>query len=366
MSILKKSQHNKRRKNTSGVLGMFSRLFGRISSDMAIDLGTANTLVYVQGRGIVLNEPSVVAIANVKNKRIVLAVGADAKQMLGKTPANITAIRPLRNGVISDFHIAEEMIKHFIQKVHNRKMFANPRVVICVPSSATEIERRAIQESAERAGARAVYLIEEPMAAALGAGISVTEPKGSMVVDIGGGTTEVAVTSLGGLVYARSIRVGGDIMDENIISYVRRTCSLLIGEATAERIKIEIGTAIKPASGIGKVIKIRGRDMVEGVPKEIEINEKQVAEALSEPITAMIEAVQEALEHTPPELSADIVDHGILLTGGGALLNNLDKLLHQATGLPVIVAKDPLNCVVLGAGKCLEEMHTMQDVLAEA
>jgi rod shape-determining protein MreB len=336
---------------------MFSRLFGRISSDMAIDLGTANTLVYVQGRGIVLNEPSVVAIASVKNKKIVLAVGADAKQMLGKTPANITAIRPLRNGVISDFHIAEEMIKHFIQKVHNRKMFANPRVVICVPSSATEIERRAIQESAERAGARAVYLIEEPMAAALGAGISVTEPKGSMVVDIGGGTTEVAVTSLGGLVYARSIRVGGDIMDENIISYVRRTCSLLIGEATAERIKIEIGTAIKPASGIGKVIKIRGRDMVEGVPKEIEINE---------PITAMIEAVQEALEHTPPELSADIVDHGILLTGGGALLNNLDKLLHQATGLPVIVAKDPLNCVVLGAGKCLEEMHTMQDVLAEA
>jgi rod shape-determining protein MreB len=258
------------------------------------------------------------------------------------------------------------MIKHFIQKVHNRKMFASPRVVICVPSGATEIERRAIQESAERAGARAVYLIEEPMAAALGAGISVTEPKGSMVVDIGGGTTEVAVTSLGGLVYARSIRVGGDIMDENIISYVRRTCSLLIGEATAERIKIEIGTAIKPASGIGKVIKIRGRDMVEGVPKEIEINEKQVAEALSEPITAMIEAVQEALEYTPPELSADIVDHGILLTGGGALLNNLDKLLHQATGLPVIVAKDPLNCVVLGAGKCLEEMHTMQDVLAEA
>ena len=345
---------------------MFSRLLGLLSADMAIDLGTANTLVYVKGRGIVLDEPSVVAITNHRGRKQVLAVGEEAKQMVGRTPGNIEAIRPLRDGVIADFEIAEEMIKHFIRKVHNRRGFASPRVIICVPSGSTAVERRAIQESAESAGARRVFLIEEPMAAAIGAGLPVTEPTGSMVVDIGGGTTEVAVLSLGGIVYARSIRVGGNKMDEAVISYIRRHHNLLIGEGTAERIKKEIGSACLPEDGNGPVVDIKGRDLMNGVPKEIVISQRQIAESLAEPVSAIIEAVKVALEHTAPELSADIVDKGIVLTGGGALLGNLDFVLRHATGLPVSLAEEPLTCVALGTGRCLEEMKTLRHVLHTA
>ena len=342
---------------------MFSKLFGFLSADMGIDLGTANTLVYVKGRGIVLNEPSVVAIANVKGKRVVLAVGDEAKQMLGRTPGNIQAIRPLRDGVIADFEVAEEMIKHFIRKVHNRGSFVSPEIIICVPSGSTAVERRAIQESAESAGARQVFLIEEPMAAAIGAGLPVTEPTGSMVVDIGGGTTEVAVVSLGGIAYARSVRVGGDKMDEAIISYIRRTHNLLVGEASAERIKKEIGSACPPEDGEGRTMEIKGRDLMHGVPKEITISERQIAESLAEPVSSIVEAVKVALEHTAPELAADIVDKGIVMTGGGALLKNLDYVLRQATGLSVTVADDALSCVALGTGRALEEMKTLRNVL---
>ncbi len=333
---------------------------------MAIDLGTANTLVYVKGKGIVLDEPSVVAITNNRGRKQVLAVGEEAKQMVGRTPGNIEAIRPLRDGVIADFEVAEEMIKHFIRKVHNRRGFASPRVIICVPSGSTAVERRAIQESAESAGARRVFLIEEPMAAAIGAGLPVTEPTGSMVVDIGGGTTEVAVLSLGGIVYARSIRVGGNKMDEAIISYIRRNHNLLIGESTAERIKKEIGSACLPEDGNGRVLEIKGRDLMNGVPKEIVISQRQIAELLAEPVSAIIEAVKVALEHTAPELSADIVDKGIVLTGGGSLLGNLDFVLRHATGLPVSLADEPLTCVALGTGRCLEEMKTLRHVLHTA
>ena len=287
---------------------MLSSLFGFLSADMAIDLGTANTLVYVKGRDIVLNEPSVVAIAKVRDKNQVLAVGEEAKLMLGRTPGNIEAIRPLKDGVIADFDIAEEMIKYFIRKVHNRRTFASPLVVICVPSGSTAVERRAIQESAEAAGARRVFLIEEPMAAAIGAGLPVTEPTGSMVVDIGGGTTEVAVLSLGGIVYAQSVRVGGDKMNDAIIAYIRRTHNLLVGETSAERIKEEIGTACPPEDGEGETMEIKGRDLMNGVPKELTISERQMSEALAEPVTQIIEAVKTALEHTAPELAADIVD----------------------------------------------------------
>ncbi len=342
---------------------MFSRLFGFLSADMAIDLGTANTLVYVKGRGIVLNEPSVVAIAEFKGKRQVLAVGEEAKQMLGRTPGNISAIRPLRDGVIADFEVAEEMIKYFIRKVHNRRSFASPLVIICVPSGSTAVERRAIQESAESAGARRVFLIEEPMAAAIGAGLPVTEPTGSMVVDIGGGTTEVAVLSLGGIVYARSVRVGGDKMDEAIIGYIRRNHNLLVGEGSAARIKEEIGSACPPDEGEGRTMEIKGRDLMNGVPKELIISERQIAESLAEPVGAIIEAVKVALEHTEPELAADIVDKGIVLTGGGGLLSNLDFVLRHATGLPVSLADDPLSCVVLGTGRALEEMKRLKNVL---
>lgn len=342
---------------------MLSRLFGFLSADMAIDLGTANTLVYVKGRGIVLNEPSVVAIAEVKGKKQVLAVGEEAKQMLGRTPGNIRAIRPLRDGVIADFEVAEEMIKYFIRKVHNRRTFASPLVVVCVPSGSTAVERRAIQESAESAGARKVYLIEEPMAAAIGAGLPVTEPTGSMVVDIGGGTTEVAVLSLGGIVYSRSVRVGGDKMDEAIIAYIRRNHNLLVGEGSAARIKEEIGSACPPEDGDGETMEIKGRDLMNGVPKELIISERQIAESLSEPVGAIIEAVKVALEHTAPELAADIVDKGIVLTGGGALLGNIDFVLRHSTGLPVSIADDPLSCVVLGTGRALEEMKRLKDVL---
>jgi rod shape-determining protein MreB len=342
---------------------MFSNLLGLLSADMGIDLGTANTLVYVKGRGIVLNEPSVVAIAQSKGKRHVLAVGDEAKLMLGRTPGNIQAIRPLRDGVIADFEVAEEMIKHFIRKVHNRRSFANPQIIICVPSGSTAVERRAIQESAESAGARRVFLIEEPMAAAIGAGLPVTEPTGSMVVDIGGGTTEVAVLSLGGIVYSRSVRVGGDKLDEAIINYIRRYHNLLIGESTAERIKKEIGSACPPEDGEGRTSEIKGRDLMNGVPKEIVITERQVAESLAEPVSAILEAVKVALENTAPELAADIVDKGIVLTGGGALLRNLDLVLRHATGLPVSVAEDPLSCVALGTGRALEELRTLKTLL---
>jgi rod shape-determining protein MreB len=332
---------------------------------MAIDLGTANTLVYVKGRGIILNEPSVVAIADVRGRKQVCAVGDEAKMMLGRTPGNIQAIRPLRDGVIADFEVAEEMIKHFIRKVHNRHSFARPQVIICVPSGSTAVERRAIQESAESAGARRVFLIEEPMAAAIGAGLPVTEPTGSMVVDVGGGTTEVAVLSLGGIVYSRSVRVGGDKMDEAIIAYIRRNHNLLVGEGSAERIKKDIGTASPPEDGEGETMEIKGRDLMNGVPKELIISERQIAEALAEPVGAIIEAVKVALEHTAPELAADIVDKGIVLTGGGALLCNLDFVLRASTGLPISIADDPLSCVALGTGRCLEELPTMRNVLIE-
>jgi len=329
----------------------FSRFFKLGSQNMAIDLGTANTLVYVQDRGIVLNEPSVVAIETLNGVKKVKAVGDDAKMMMGKTPDNIEAIRPLRDGVIADIEIAEEMIKHFIRKVHGKKnLFRYPEIVICVPSGSTSVERRAIRDAASNAGASQVYLILEPMAAAIGADMPVTEPVGSMVVDIGGGTTEVAVLSLRGLAYTTSVRVGGDKMDESIVSYVRRHHNLLIGDATAERIKKDYGIAVMPADGIGETIHIKGRDLVNGVPKEITISQANVAEALAEPIGAIVEGVRIALENTAPELAADIVDQGIVLTGGGALIQGLDDYLREETGLPVSVAEDPLSCVALGTG----------------
>ena len=342
---------------------MFSNLLGMWSSDMAIDLGTANTLVYVKGQGIVLNEPSVVAVMTTDGKSKVLAVGAEAKEMLGRSPGNIEVIRPLRDGVIADFEIAEEMIKHFIKKVHNRRSFTSPLILICVPSGSTSVERRAIHESAERAGARKVYLIEEPMAAAIGAGLPVTEPSGSMVVDIGGGTTEVAVLSLGGIVYAESARVGGDKMDEAIVAYMRRKFNLLIGTMSAERLKQGIGSVVPPVDGDGEKYTIKGRDLVNGVPKEMIISQRNVAEALAEPIGTIIEAVKRALENTPPELAADIVDRGIILTGGGALLSGIDSILRKATGLPVTIAEDTLLSVALGTGKVLDNIKVLKSVL---
>ena len=336
---------------------LFQRLFKFMSHDMAIDLGTANTVVYLRGRGIVLNEPSVVAIETINGVKRVKAVGDDAKLMMGKTPHQIEAIRPLRDGVIADIDVAEQMIKHFIHKVHGGKSrpWRFPEIVICVPSGSTSVERRAIRDAASNAGASQVWLIEEPMAAAIGAGMPVTEPVGSMVVDIGGGTTEVEVLSLRGLAYTTSVRVGGDKMDEAISSYVRRNHNLLIGEATAERIKQEVGVAKMPADGKGQTIQIKGRDLVNGVPKEIAITQAQIAEALTEPVSAIVEGVRIALENTQPELAADIVDQGIVLTGGGALLTGIDEVLREATGLPVSIADDPLTCVALGTGRALED-----------
>ena len=331
---------------------MWQRLMGLFSSDMAIDLGTANTLVYVKGKGIVLNEPSVVAIEEVRGKKQVLAVGNEAKQMLGRTPGNIQAIRPLRDGVIADFEIAEEMIKYFIRKVHNRRSFASPMVIICVPSGSTAVERRAIQESAEAAGAIKVRLIEEPMAAAIGAGLPVTEPTGSMVVDIGGGTSEVAVISLGDIVTSRSARIAGDNFDEAIISYIKKKYNLLVGERTAEEIKIRIGSAY-PYEGEG-TMDVKGRNLMDGLPKNIEVSSEEIREALADPVNQILDAIRATLEKTPPELSADIIDHGIMLTGGGALLRGLDRLIAVETKMPVHVAENPLDCVVDGTGMCLE------------
>ena len=342
---------------------MFSKLFSMFSADMAIDLGTANTLVYVRGKGVVLNEPSVVAIEEYKGRKRVLAVGNEAKRMLGRTPGNIRAIRPLKDGVIADFEIAEEMIKYFVCKVHNRRAFFTPLIVICVPSGATEVERRAIKDSAYQAGAHKVLLIEEPMTAAIGAGLPITEPSGNMVVDIGGGTTEVAVLSLKGVVYSRSVRVGGDKMDSAIVNYIRRNKNMLVGESSAERIKKEVGSACPPEKGEGRTVEIRGRDLINCVPKEIVITERQVAESLMEPVSDIVEAVKVALENTAPELAADIVDKGIVLTGGGALLANLDVVLRNATGLPVTIAEDPLSCVARGSGKALDEFSRLKDVL---
>jgi rod shape-determining protein MreB len=332
------------------------------SQDMAIDLGTANTLVVLKGKGVVLNEPSVVAIINEMGKKTVLAVGDEAKTMLGRTPGNIQAIRPLKDGVIADFIVTEEMIKHFIKKVHVKNTFANPRILICVPTGSTPVERKAIQDSALAAGARRVQLIEEPIAAAIGAGLPISEATGSMIVDIGGGTTEIAVMSLGGVVFSKSLRVAGDAMDGAIISYMRKKFNLLIGESTAEKIKKEIGTAIPTSNNI---FLMKGRDIRTGTPKEISLTEEDACEALMPILSQMLAAIKEALESTPPELSADLVDMGLVLTGGGALLKNIDKLISKDTGLPVTIADNPLECVAMGTGKALENEELFSTMLSE-
>jgi len=332
------------------------------SQDMAIDLGTANTLVVLKGKGVVLNEPSVVAIVNEMGKKTVLAVGDEAKTMLGRTPGNIQAIRPLRDGVIADFIVTEEMIKHFIKKVHVKNTFANPRILICVPTGSTPVERKAIQDSALAAGARRVQLIEEPIAAAIGAGLPISEATGSMIVDIGGGTTEIAVMSLGGVVFSKSLRVAGDAMDGSIINYMRKKFNLLIGESTAEKIKKEIGTAIPTSNNI---FLMKGRDIRTGTPKEISLTEEDACEALMPILNQMLAAIKEALENTPPELSADLVDMGLVLTGGGALLKNIDKLISKDTGLPVTIADNPLECVALGTGKALENEELFSTMMSE-
>lgn len=340
---------------------MFKSLRGIFSNDLSIDLGTANTLIYVRNQGIVLNEPSVVAIRQERGtggQKIVAAVGWEAKRMLGRTPGNITAIRPLKDGVIADFHVTEKMLLHFINKVHqNRFLRPSPRVLICVPCGSTQVERRAIRESALGAGAREVYLIEEPMAAAIGAGMPVEQASGSMVVDIGGGTTEVAIISLSGVVYAASTRIGGDRFDESIINYVRRNYGSLIGEATAERVKQEIGTAF-PGTEV-RELEVRGRNIAEGVPRSFTLNSNEILEAMQEPLSGIVDAVRVALEQAPPELAADIAERGLVLTGGGALLRDLDRLLMEETGLPVIVAEDPLTCVARGGGRALEMMDEL-------
>ena len=334
---------------------VLTSILGLFSNDLAIDLGTANTLVYVKGKGIALREPSVVTV--LKDSKRVLAVGSEAKAMVGRTPENIMAIRPMKDGVIANFEITEAMLRYFIQKVHNRKTFVRPRMVICVPSGITQVERRAVRDSAENAGAREVYLIEEPMAAAIGVGLPVEEPGGNMVVDIGGGTTEVAVISLAGIVYSQSVRVGGDEMDEAIISYIKRNYNLLIGERTAEEIKIQVGSACEV--GERKTLEIKGRDLIAAIPKTVLITDEEIREALAEPVSAIVETVRGALERTPPELAADIVDRGIVLAGGGGLLRGIDVLLKEETGLPVTVAEDPLSAVVMGTGKVLDELDLL-------
>ena len=343
-------------------MGMFEKIKNIWIQDMAIDLGTANTLVVVKGQGVVLNEPSVVAIVENGGKKNVLAVGDEAKTMLGRTPGNISAIRPLRDGVIADFIVTEEMIKHFIKKVHKGSSFANPRILICVPTGSTPVERKAIQDSALAAGARRVQLIEEPIAAAIGAGLPISEATGSMVVDIGGGTSEIAVMSLGGLVYSKSLRVAGDAMDAAMINYMRKEYNLMIGDSTAEKIKKEIGTAI-PSNN--NTYAVKGRDLRSGTPKEVNITEEDTAEALNEILRDMVNGIKDALESTPPELSADLVDMGLTLTGGGSLLKNIDKRFSKETGLPVHIADDPLSCVAIGTGKALEQEQTFSTMLTE-
>jgi rod shape-determining protein MreB and related proteins len=340
---------------------IFDWLYGLFSNDLAVDLGTATTLIYVKGKGIVSCEPSVVAVQrDARGEQHVLAVGREAKDMLGRTPGNIVAIRPLRDGVIADFAITEAMLRYFITRAHSRRTLVKPRIIICVPFGITEVEKRAVKESAELAGAREVYLIEEPMAAAIGAGLPITEPSGNMVVDIGGGTTEVAVISLAGIVYSQSVRVGGDKMDEAIVAYMKRKYNMAIGEQTAERIKINIGNAHALEQEL--TMEVKGRDMVAGVPKTVLVSSEETREALAEPINAIVEAVLLALERTPPELAADIVDKGIVLTGGGALLKNMDVLLREETGLPVMVADDPISAVVLGSGKTLDHIELLKEV----
>ncbi len=344
---------------------LLNRLLGLFSRDLAIDLGTANTLIYVKGKGIVSSEPSVVAVhKDVNGVKKVLAVGNEAKKMLGRTPGSIVAIRPMKDGVIADFEITEAMLRYFIQKAHNRKTLVRPRIIICVPSGITQVEQRAVRESAEFAGAREVYLIEEPMAAAIGAGLPITEPSGNMIVDIGGGTTEVAVISLSGIVYSKSVRVGGDKLDEAIIQYIKRKYNLLVGEQTAESIKINIGTVDPKIEK--KTMEVKGRDLVAGIPKTLEITSEEIKEAMSEPTNAIVEAVRIALERTPPELAAEIVDRGIVLAGGGALLSGLDELLRKETGLPVTIADDPLSCVVIGSGKALDELALLREIRINA
>jgi len=340
---------------------LFDYILGAISNDLAIDLGTANTLVYVKGKGIVLDEPSVVAVhRDSRGTKKILAVGTDAKRMLGKTPGNIVAIRPMKDGVIADFEITEAMLRHFILRVHNRRTFVRPRIIISIPSGITPVERRAVKETAESAGAREVYLIEEPMAAAIGAGLPITEPVSSMVVDIGGGTTEVAVISLAGVVYSKSVRVAGDRIDKSIVQYIKRKYSLLIGERTGEMIKTTIGCAY-PENEL-KTVEVKGRDLISGIPKIVEITSEEVMEAMAEPVSVIINAVRDALENAPPELAGDIVDRGIVLAGGGALLRNLDVLLREETGLPITIADDPLSAVARGAGKALDELDILKEV----
>ncbi len=343
-------------------MGMFDKIQGIWSQDMAIDLGTANTLVVLKEKGVVLNEPSVVAVADNKGKKTVLAVGDEAKTMLGRTPGNIQAIRPLRDGVIADFIVTEEMIKHFIKKVHKGSTFASPRILICVPTGSTPVERKAIQDSALAAGARKVQLIEEPIAAAIGAGLPISEATGSMVIDIGGGTTEIAVMSLGGVVYSRSLRIAGDAMDVALQNYMREEYNLLIGDSTAEKIKKEVGTAIPTNNN---KYPVKGRDIRSGTPKEINVTEEDTAAALNPILKEMIGGIKMALENTPPELSADLVDMGLTLTGGGALLKNIDRRFSKETGLPVHIAEDPLACVAIGTGKALDQEETFSSMLTE-
>lgn len=342
---------------------LFDFILGKFSNDLAIDLGTANTLVYVRGKGIVLNEPSVVAVhKNAKGEKKVLAVGTEAKKMLGRTPGNIVAIRPMRDGVIADFDITEAMLRHFILSVHNRRALVRPRIIVSIPSGITQVERRAVRETVESAGAREIYLIEEPMAAAIGAGLPITEPISSMVVDIGGGTTEVAVISLAGIVYSKSVRVAGDKIDEEIVQYLKRKYSLLIGERSGEIIKTTLGNAYPDPNQETRKMEVRGRDLISGIPKIVEINSDEIREAINEPISLIVDAIKDALENAPPELAGDIVDRGIVLTGGGALLRNLDLLIRAETGLPITVADDPLSTVARGAGIALDQLDVLKEV----
>ncbi len=340
---------------------MLKKILDYFTNDLAIDLGTANTLVYARDRGIIINEPSVVAIhRNARGQTRVLAVGKEAKDMLGRTPGSIQAIRPLKDGVIADFEVTQQMLKYFITKASERRAFIRPRIIICIPFGITQVEKRAVKESAQSAGAREVHLIEEPMAAALGAGLPIREPSGIMIVDIGGGTTEVAVISLGGIVYSKSVRVAGDKFDEAIVNYIKRKYSLLIGERSAEQIKLSIGCAYPFEEE--KTYEVKGRDLISGAPKTIELNSEEIRDALAEPVSAVVDAIKTALERTPPELAADIVDNGIILAGGGALLANLDILIKEKTGLPVALAEDPLTCVVRGSGKALQDLDLLRKV----